>query len=156
MYCSIQPKSCTFKMLSLTKGLYSILSKSVSYEKEGLIHNFVNGSIHLSNVQLCTKILRSLRDLSQCPIVFLRMSVEPNCDLAEEARDEGMEAFAGRDLTGTNLMDDFAVISQEHNDHFSAQVGIFPKKGGWGRKKRKLAQAHTHARVRYQRPTDLF
>lgn len=37
---------------------------------------------------------------------------ELDLDLAEEAKDE---AFLGRDLTGADLMDDFAVISQEHS-----------------------------------------
>ena len=53
---------------------------------------------------------------------FQRISVEPHCDLAEEARDEGTDDIVGRNMTGTNLMDDFAVISQEHNEPFSSQV----------------------------------
>ena len=44
-----------------------------------------------------------------------------DCDLAEEAKDE---AFLGRDLTGADLMDDFAVISQETPGQASSEVRL--------------------------------
>ena len=53
-------------------------------------------------------------------VCISRVTVGPNFDLAEEARDEGSEALV--DLTGTNLIDEFAVISQELNEQTSSQA----------------------------------